>query len=81
MCIYMFLCSPLSPSEGLDEEVLFDLEQVGLQDMETNSPSPVVGSKYYPLSWSIILIQKLYAIIQRINVFTSKHKDFFISVI
>ena len=45
--MYAYFCSPLSPDEGLDKEVLFDLEQAGLQNIESNnSPSPIIGRKY-----------------------------------
>ena len=47
LCI--LICSPLGPSDGLDKEVLFDLEQVGLQDTEAGSPSPVAASEYINL--------------------------------
>ena len=42
---HVLLCSPLSTSEGLDKEVLFDLERTGLMDMEASSPSPVAASE------------------------------------
>ena len=42
---HVLLCSPLSTSEGLDKEVLFDLEQTGLMDVEASSPSPVAASE------------------------------------
>jgi len=44
--ICSYLCSPLSPSEGLDDDLLFDLEQAELQDIESTSSSPFTGSKF-----------------------------------
>ena len=46
MCYYLFPCSPLSPSEGLDKEVLFDLELTGLLNTENSSPSPAAASEW-----------------------------------
>ena len=43
--VYLFPCSPLSPSEGLDTEVLFDLELTGLLTMKNSSPSPAAASE------------------------------------
>ena len=48
--ICFLVCSPLSPSEGLEKEVLFDLELTGLVNMESSSSSPGVASEFINLT-------------------------------